>query len=166
VVEPSSSPSSSSSPLSKGLLQEPFHELPESLENQGVEIIIVLSIQLFSSRPLPTSDTGSPTDFGPKSLDNPIQTPKISLTIDSQLGLLIYRLKPLFDPIVISLYHSYNLYDQPGVPLELSPCTSSVVHRRLFPAMEPIGDAPITSPDESEISTPHTVEKEQHPFPP
>lgn len=31
--------------------------------------------------------------------------------------------------------------------------------------MEPEGNAPVTSPDESKVSTPHTVEEEEHPFP-
>jgi len=30
--------------------------------------------------------------------------------------------------------------------------------------MDPEGDAPVTSPDESKVSTPHTVEEEEHPF--
>jgi len=32
--------------------------------------------------------------------------------------------------------------------------------------MQPEGDAPVTSPDESKVSTPHTVEEEGHPLPP
>jgi len=72
----------------------------------------------------------------------------------------------LFDPVVISSQRPYIPYDQSGVPLELSPHTSSVVRHRLFPDMELEGDAPVTSPEESEVSTPHTVEEEEYPFPP
>lgn len=57
------------------------------------------------------------------------------------------------------------MYDQPGVPLELYPCTHSIIRRRLFPDMGPQGDAPVTSPDESEVSTPHNIEGEELPFP-
>jgi len=72
----------------------------------------------------------------------------------------------LFDPFLISPQHPYNPYNQPGVPLELSPCTSLDVRRHLFPDMEPKGDAPVTSSEESKVSTPHTFEEEEHPFPP
>jgi len=41
-----------------------------------------------------------------------------------------------------------------------------VICHRLFPAMEPEGDDLVTSPNESEVSTPHTVDEEEHPFPP
>ena len=71
-----------------------------------------------------------------------------------------YTLNPLFDIIEISPQCPYDPYDQPGVPLELSPNTCSAVHRHLFLDMEPEGDAPVTSPDESEVSTPHTIEGE------
>ena len=64
MVEPIGSPSSSSSPLSERLSEEPFPELLESLEDQGVELRIILSIQPLSSHPPPTSDTGSPFDIG------------------------------------------------------------------------------------------------------
>jgi len=165
VAKPFGSPSSSSSPPSERLSVEPFPELLESLEDQGVELRIILSIQPFPSHPLPISNIGSPANFGPESLDNPIQTLESLPTTDSQLGLVIYPLNPLFDPIVISLQHLYNLYNQPSVPLELSPHTSSIVRRHLFPAMEPEGDALVTSLDESEVSTPHTIEEEEHTFP-
>lgn len=102
MVEPSDSPSSTSSPPSKIFLEEDFPKLPESLEDQGVELGIILSIQPLSSCPLPTSNTRSPADFGLESLDNPIQTLEISLTIDSQLGLVIYPFNPLVNPVVIS----------------------------------------------------------------
>ena len=32
--------------------------------------------------------------------------------------------------------------------------------------MELEGNAPVTSPEESKVSTPHTVEEEEYPFPP
>ena len=102
MAEPSSSPSSSSSPASERLSVDPFLELLESLEDQGVELGTVLSIQTLSSRPLPTFDTGSTAELGPESQDNPVQTPKDSPTTNGQLGLVIYPLNPLFDPIVIS----------------------------------------------------------------
>lgn len=121
MVEPSGSPSSYSSPLSERLSEEPFPELPQSLEDQGVELGIVLSIQTLSSHPSPTSDTRSCADFGPESPDNPVQTPESSLTTNGQLGLVIYPLNPLFNPVVISPQFPYNPYDQPAVPLELSP---------------------------------------------
>lgn len=105
MAEPSSAPSSSSSPPSERLSEDPLPILLESLEHQGFEIRTVLSIQPLSSLPPPTSDTGSPTDIGPKSLDNPVQTPESSPTTDGQFGLVIYPLNPLFDPVVISLYH-------------------------------------------------------------
>lgn len=102
MVEPSISPSSFSSPPSEILYEEPFPQLPESLEDQGVELEIILSIQPLSSHPLPTSDTGSLADIRPESLDNPVQTPKSSPTTDGQLGLVIYPPNRLFDPVVIS----------------------------------------------------------------
>ena len=45
MAEPFGSPSSSYSPLSERFSEEPFPELPESLEDQGVELGIVLRIQ-------------------------------------------------------------------------------------------------------------------------
>ena len=101
MVEPTGLPSSSSSPLSERLSKEPFPEFPQSLEDQGVELVIFLSIQPFSSHP-PPSDTGSLSDIGPKSLDNPIQTPESPLTSEGHLGLVVFPLNPLFDSIVIS----------------------------------------------------------------
>ena len=112
VVEPSGSPSSYSSPLSERLPEDPFLELLKSLKDQSVELGIILSIQPFSSCPLPTSDTGSVVDFFPESPNNPIQTPESSPTTDGQLGVVIYPLNPLFDPIVISLQRPYSLYDR------------------------------------------------------
>jgi len=111
LVEPSGSPNSSSSPLSERLFEKPFPELPESLEDQNVELAIVLSVQPLSSRPPPTFDTGSFVDLGLESLDNPVQTPNNSPTTDGQLGLVIYPLNPLFDPVVISSQRPYSLYD-------------------------------------------------------
>ena len=72
MVEPSGSPSSSSSPLSERSSEELFPELPQTLEDQGVEIGIFLSIQPLTSHPPPPSDTGSLSDIGPESPDNPI----------------------------------------------------------------------------------------------
>jgi len=46
VAQPFGSPSSSSSPPSKRFPKEHFPKLPESLEDQGVELRIVLRIQL------------------------------------------------------------------------------------------------------------------------
>lgn len=103
MAEPYGSPSSSSSPPSVILFEESFPELLESLEDQGVELEIFLSIQHLSSRPQPTFDTGSSTDLGPESPDNPVQTLENSLTTDGQLGLVIYPPNPLFHPVVISL---------------------------------------------------------------
>ena len=71
MVEPTGSPSSSSSPLSERLSMEPFLEVPQSLEDQGVELGIVLSLQPLSSHP-PPLDTQSLSDIGLESLDNPI----------------------------------------------------------------------------------------------
>jgi len=102
VVEPSGSPSSSSSPLSERSFEESFPEFPQSLEDQGVELGIVLSIQTFSSHPPPPSDIGSLSDIGLESLDNLIQTPESLLTSEGQLGLVVYPLNPLFDLVVIS----------------------------------------------------------------
>jgi len=76
MVEPSGSPSFPTCPPSERLLEESFSELPESLEDQGVEPGVILSIQPLSSRPLPTLDTGSLTNFVPESPGNPIQTPE------------------------------------------------------------------------------------------
>ena len=87
--------------MSERLPKELSLELPVSLEDQGVELRIVLSIQPLTSHPLPTSDTGSPVELGPKSLDNPVQTLKSFPAIDSQPGLIIYLNNPFFDPIVI-----------------------------------------------------------------
>ncbi len=70
--EPPGSPSSSSSPPSERLFEEPFPKLPQSLEDQGVDLGIVLRIQPLSYRPPPPSDTRSILDIGPVSLYNPI----------------------------------------------------------------------------------------------
>lgn len=102
MAKQSCSPSSSFSPSFEKLFEGPFPELLESLEDQGVELGIFLSIQPLSSCPPPTLDTGSPADFGPESPDNHIQTPKSYLTTNDQLGLVIYPSNPLFDPVVIS----------------------------------------------------------------
>lgn len=67
---------------------------------------------------------------------------------------------------MISLQHPYSSYDQLGVPLELSPRTRSIIHHRLFLDMEPEGDDPITYLEESEVSTPDTVEEEDFHFRP
>ena len=67
---------------------------------------------------------------------------------------------------MISLQHLYSLYDQPGSPLELSPRTSSVICRHLFPLMEPEGEIQVFSLGHSEVSTPHIVKEEEHQFPP
>ena len=80
MVEPSGSPSSSSSPLFERLSEEPFLEFLQSLEDQGVELGIFLSIQPLSSRPPPPSDIGSFSYIGLESFDNPIQTAKSLLT--------------------------------------------------------------------------------------
>lgn len=80
-----------------------------------------MSIQPFSSHPPPPSNTRSLSDIGPESLDNSIQTPKSQPTTDDQLGLVVFPLNPLFDPIVISRQRPYSPYDQLDTPLELSP---------------------------------------------
>lgn len=124
-----------------------------------------MSIQPLSYRPPPTSDTGSLFDIGLKSPDNPFQTHESSPTTEGHLGLVIYPPNPLFDPIVISSQRPYSSYDEPGVPLALSLHTSSVICHCLFPPMEPEGKALVTSPAQCEVSTPHTVEEEEHQFP-
>jgi len=96
MVEPSSLPHSSSSPPSGRSSRETFPELSQSLEDQGVELGIILSIQPLSSH-APPSDTGSPYESSSKSHHNTIQTSKISLTFDSPQGLVI-------DPFVVSHY--------------------------------------------------------------
>ena len=121
MAEPSGSPSSSSTPPSERSSEEPLPELSQSLEDQGVELGIVLSIQPLSSCPPPPSDTGSLTNIGLESLDNLIQTLKSQLTPDGQLGLVVYPLNPLFNPVMISPQRLYSSYDQPGISLELSP---------------------------------------------
>ena len=99
------SPSHISPSLSdnEGSSQGVHPKLPQSLEDQGVELGIVLSIQPLSYRPRPTSDTRSPVDIGPESPNNPVQTPKSSPTTDSQHGLVICPLNPLFEPVVTSV---------------------------------------------------------------
>jgi len=67
---------------------------------------------------------------------------------------------------VISLQHSYNPYNHPGILLELSPRTSLVVRHCLFPPMESEGEILVSSSGHSEVSTPHTIEEEEYPFPP
>lgn len=168
MAEPSGSPISSYSPPSERLSKELFPELPKSLEDQNIELAIFLSVQPLSSRPPPTFNSGSSTDLGPESPDNLVRTPKNSSTTDGQLGLVIYPPNPLFDVVEISSQHPYSLYDQLGVPLELFPNTRSTIRHHLFSDMELEGDAPDTSPDESEVSTPHAVEGEelQLQFPP
>ena len=93
MVEPFGSPSSSSSPPFE-ILPESFHELLESLKDQGVEIGIVMSIQPLSLLPLPSLETRSSANLGPNSLENLIQTPKSSPTTDGHLGLITYPLNP------------------------------------------------------------------------
>ena len=102
MAEPSNSPNSSSSPPFERLSEEPFLELPKSLEDQDVELAIFLSIQPLSSHPPPTFDTGSFTDLGSESPDNLVQTLENSSMTDGQLGLVIYPPNPLFHPVVIS----------------------------------------------------------------
>lgn len=81
MAKPTSSPSSSSCPLSERLSEEPFPKLSKSLEDQGVELGIVLSIQPFSPRP-PPLDTGSLSDINLESSANPIQTPESPPTFE------------------------------------------------------------------------------------
>jgi len=69
-------------------------------------------------------------------------------------------LNPLFDVVEISPQRPYSPYAQPSVPFELSPNTRSHIHHHLFSDMEPEGNAPVTSLDEFEVSTPHNVEGE------
>lgn len=166
MAKPSHSRSSSSSPLFEILYEESFPELPESLEDRCVELEIVLRSQPLSSRPLPTFDTGSSGDLGLESPNNPVQTLENSSNTDGQLGLVLYPINHLFDPIAISPQGPYSPYNQPGVPLELSSHTSLAIHHRLFPNMELKFDALVTSLEESEFSTPHTVEEKALHFPP
>lgn len=70
-------------------------------------------------------------------------------------------MNPLFDIVEISPECPYSSYAYLGIPLELSPTTRSAIRPCLFSNMEPKGNAPITSPDESGVSTTHTVEKEE-----
>lgn len=114
-----------------------------------------------SSRPPPTFDSGSSTHPSLESPDSPVRSRKNLPTTNGQLGLVIYPANPLFVVVEISLQHPYSPYDQLGVPLQLSPSTLSVIHHHLFYDMEPKGDAPVTSMDESKVSTPHTVEGEE-----
>lgn len=114
-----------------------------------------------SSHPPPTFDSGSSVDLGPESSNNHVRTTENSPTIDDQLGMVIYPLNALFDIVEISPQRPYSLYDQSGVPLELSPSTCLAIRRRLFFSMEPEGNAPVTSPDDSKVSTPQTIEGEE-----
>lgn len=161
MAEPSGSPISSSYPPSKRLSEEPLPELSEPFVDQNVEFMIVLGVQPLSSHPLPTFDLGSSVDLDLESLDNLVQTQENSPTTDVQLGLVIYPPNPLFDTVEISPQCPYNFYNQSSVPLKLFPSTHSTVRHRLFPNMEPKGDAPITSLDESKVSTPHIIEGEE-----
>ena len=88
--------------MSERLFKEPFPELPPPLEDQGVELGIFLRTQNVSSRRPPPSDTGKLSDIGPEYLNNPIETPESQPTTNGQLGLVVYPLNPLFDPISIS----------------------------------------------------------------
>lgn len=83
MAEPYGSPSSSSSSPSERFPEEPFPELSESLEDQGVELEIIMRFQPLPSCPPPTSDIGSPTNFGSKSSDNTVQTLESSPTTNS-----------------------------------------------------------------------------------
>lgn len=68
---------------------------------------------------------------------------------------------------MVSPKHPYSLYDQSGVPLELSPCSSSA-HRRLF-SMESEGEIPVSSPIQLEVSgthTPQVGDEKPYEFPP
>ncbi len=56
-------------------------------------------------------------------------------------------------------------YNQLGIPLELSPRTSTVILRRLFLPMETEGEFLVSSPGHSEVSTPHIVKEEEDQFP-
>ncbi len=71
MVQPTGSPSSSSSPPFERLSQEHFPKFPQLLQDQGVELGIVLSIRRLSSHP-PPLDTGSLSNIGPESPDNTI----------------------------------------------------------------------------------------------
>lgn len=130
------------------------------LRTKYVELAIVLSVQPLSSHPRPTFNLGSSTNISPESLDNPVQTTENFPTTDDQLGLVIYPSNPLFHTVEMSLQCPYSLYDQPGVPLELSPSTCSVIRRHLFLNMEHEVNGPVTSIDIFEVSTSHTNEGE------
>lgn len=149
MVEPSGLSRSSSSPPSGRSSRETFPKILQSLENQGVELWIVLSIQPLSSH-LPPSEYRSPYESSLESPDNPIQTLESLQTFNNLQRLVSYP--P--DPFVISPQHPYSPYDQPSVPLELSP-RSSLAHRWLF-SMESKGEIPISSLSQSEVSATHT----------
>jgi hypothetical protein len=70
---------------------------------------------------------------------------------------------------VISPQHPYSPYDQPGIPLELSPRTSQIPPHQLFPPMDSEGEIPTSSLSHSEVSathTPHVDDEQGYEFPP
>ena len=70
---------------------------------------------------------------------------------------------------MISPQRHYIPCDQPGIPLELSPRTSSTPHHQLFPSMESKGEIPVFSLGHSEVSaihTPHIDDEQEYVFPP
>ena len=60
---------------------------------------------------------------------------------------------------MISPQHPYNPYDQPGIPLELSPRISRIPHHQLFPSMESEGEVSATH-------TPHVDDEQGDELPP
>ena len=107
MEEPLGSPSSSSTPPYERSYKEPLPELPQSLKDQGVELGISMSSQTFWSHPTPL-DTASPYKFGQESVNNPIKTLKIPLTLRGQQGLVVYPLNRLLDPVMITIKCSIN----------------------------------------------------------
>lgn len=155
MAKPLSSPRSSPS-LSdtEGSSQGVHPELPQSLEAQGFELGIVPSIQHLASHPLPSNY------LSPQESD--LETPR------SPQRFVLYMPNPLFDPVVISPQHPYSPYDQPSVPLELSPHTSQILPCQLFPPMDSEGEIPTSPPGHPKVSTthtPHVDEEKEYDFP-
>ena len=68
---------------------------------------------------------------------------------------------------MISPQRPYSPYDRPGVALELSPSTSQIPPRKLFPPMDLEGKISTSSSGHSEVSatqTPHVDDEQGYEF--
>lgn len=138
MAEPPGSPYiSPSSSNTEGSSQGVHPEFLQSLEAQGFELGIVQSIQPLASR-TPPRDSSSSQEPDP-------ETPESPQRFD------LFPLNRLFDPLVISPQQPYSPYDNPGVPLELSPQPYWIPPCQMFPPMASKGEFPTSSQGPQEV---------------